>query len=450
MRPGKPWSPCPQEAEHSNQPPVVPWLLAEPQVIALPSQGGRIYYGWTIAAFAALIAFSSGPGQSYVFSVFVEPMIEDTGFSRSSISTLYAAGTAVSAVMISIVSRMADRYGPRRMLLAVGLGLGGVCFLMASAQSIVVFVIAFAALRALGQGSLPVNGTLLVAQWFVRYRARAISIMSLGFAASTALLPPLSRLLIEGIGWREAYGVLGILVWLLILPGAFFLVRNRPEDMGLRPDGDAAPEGLPVRPRTPRGPDTRKVFSSPSFWSLALPLATPSLVVTALIFHQTGILEEQGLSATTAGIIFVPFAVASAVAAIAAGFLIDRWGPKPAFVLSMALLLAAMGWLQTVDSNAAAAAYAVILGFSMAISQTVSGVIWAHYYGREGLGRIQGSAMTIGIAGAAIGPLPLALLQQSFGSFSGALAAMTVLPALAIIMILTARTDEPSGQPSYR
>lgn len=190
-----------------------------------------------------MVAFSSGPGQSYVFSVFVDPMIEDTGFSRSGISTPYGAGTAVSAVMISIVSRMADRYGPRRVLLAVGLGLGAVCFPMAAAQSIVVFVIAFSAVRGLGPGSMPVNGDpsrCPVVRALPRPRHLG---HEPGFAASVALLPPVSRLLIEGIGWREAYAALGLLVWRLILPGALFLVRDRPEDMGLHPNGDAVPEG---------------------------------------------------------------------------------------------------------------------------------------------------------------------------------------------------------------
>lgn len=392
-----------------------------------------------IALFAAVVAFSSGPGQSYVFSVFVDPMIDETGFSRSGISSLYAAGTAVSAVMISIVSRLADRYGARQMAMAVAFALGGVCFLMASAHSIIVFIVAFAALRALGQGSMPVNGTLLVAQWFARYRARAISVMSLGFAASTAILPPVSRLLIEGIGWREAYAALGLMVWILILPAAFFLVRDRPEDVGLLPDGEAVPEGHTFQPREPAPRDNRRVFTSPRFWALALPMATPPLVVTALVFHQTGIFEEHGLSAATAGIVFVPFAIASALAAVVSGFLTDRWGPKAAFVLSMGLLLSAMGWLQILDSAAGAAAYALILGSAMAVSQTVSGVIWAHYYGREGLGRIQGSAMTIGIAGAAIGPLPLALLQQAFGGFSEALAAMMILPLASVVGIIIAR-----------
>ena len=402
--------------------------------------GKRVYYGWPIAIFAAVVAFSSGPGQSYVFSVFIDSLIEETGFSRSGISTLYAAGSGISAVMVSLVSRMADRYGPRRILLIVGTALGIACLVMASAQSMLVFMVTFAALRALGQGSLPINGTLLVAQWFTRYRARAVAVMSLGFACSTALLPPLCRFLIDNLGWREAYVFLGIMVWVLVVPGAYLIARDRPEDVGLLPDGDPVRAGAPApTPTRTRLQDRRRVFTSPSFWALALPLATPSLVVTALVFHQTGIFAEHGLSATTAGAVFVPFAASSAVSAIVAGILIDRWGSKPVLVLSLALLLTAMLWLHLVGSPGAAIVYAAILGACGASSQTVSGVIWAHYYGREGLGRIQGSAMMIGIAGAALGPLPLALMEQVFDGFTIGLVALSVLPALAIVLVWRAR-----------
>jgi MFS family permease len=366
-------------------------------------------------------------------------MIEETGFSRSAISTLYAAGSGVSAVMVSLVSRMADRYGPRRMLLLVGTALGAACFVMASAQSMVVFMIAFAALRALGQGSLPINGTLLVAQWFVRYRARAISVMALGFAASTSILPPLCRFLIDNLGWREAYAVLGIIVWLLVLPGAFFLVRNTPEEAGMLPDGAELPPGQKIAARPSSGPDKRKIFTSSSFWALALPMATPSFVVTALVFHQTGIFEEQGLSAATAGLAFVPFAITSAVAAVAGGFLIDKWGPRFAFMVAMVFLFVALIGIHLVSSVPGAFVYAAILGSCGSLSQTTSGVIWAHFYGRENLGRIQGSAMMIGIAGAAIGPLPLALLEQAFDGFAAGILLMTAMPLLAILTIARAR-----------
>jgi MFS family permease len=154
-----------------------------------------------------LIAFSSGPGQSYVFSVFIDSLIADTGFSRTNISALYAVGTGISAVMVMMVSRMADRYGPRLMVGLVAFGLGLACFGMAAASGPIAFFIAFAALRALGQGSMPVNATLLAAQWFVRYRGRAMAIVGLGFAASNALLPPLYWLAGSLYGaWRDRLG----------------------------------------------------------------------------------------------------------------------------------------------------------------------------------------------------------------------------------------------------
>ena len=77
------------------------------------------------------MVFSSGPGQSYVFSIFIDSIIEDTGLSRPGISALYMASTAMSAVLVAFVSRLADRYGPRTMLVAVGLGFGAACFGMA-------------------------------------------------------------------------------------------------------------------------------------------------------------------------------------------------------------------------------------------------------------------------------------------------------------------------------
>ena len=350
--------------------------------------------------------------------------------------------------MVAMVSRMADRVGPRRVLLFVGTALGMVCLILATAQALVVFLVAFAGLRALGQGSLPVNGTLLIAQWFSRYRARAVAVMSLGFALSTAILPPLSRFLIDDYGWREAYAVLGVMVWVLVLPGTFFLVRDTPEEAGLLPDGEQRAAGPPQAVPDTTGPDTRRVFTSTSFWALALPQATPSLVITAMVFHQTGIFEEQGLSATTAGAVFVPFAISSALSAVAGGVLIDRFGPRQVFIGAMVLLLVALGWLQFVDTVPEAVVYALILGASGSLSQTISGVIWAHFYGRHRLGRIQGSGMMVGIAGAAIGPLPLALLEDAFNGFGQGLLALMILPVLAIIIISSARpVVDTVGQP---
>ncbi|MEX2373464.1 MAG: MFS transporter, partial [Dehalococcoidia bacterium] len=155
--------------------------------------GRRPFYGWAIVGVGGLAAFSSGPGQSYIFSVFLDSLIEDTSLSRTAISTLYAVGTGVSAAMVFLVSRLADRYGARSTLIGAALGLGVACLAMSQARGALMVFLAFSALRALGQGSLTINGTLLAAQWFVRRRGRAMAIMGLGFPLSMAILPPVAR-----------------------------------------------------------------------------------------------------------------------------------------------------------------------------------------------------------------------------------------------------------------
>ncbi|MDA0270194.1 MAG: MFS transporter [Chloroflexi bacterium] len=417
---------------------------------------GRPFYGWWVVGVGALVAFSSGPGQSFIFGVFLDSLIEDTGLSRTAISGLYAIGTGVSAFMVFTVSRLADRWGARITLIGAATALGFACFAMSWAQGAFMVFLAFSALRALGQGSMTINATLLTAQWFVAKRGRAVAAMGLGFPLSAAILPPMTRYLIDTIGWREAYGVLGVMVWVLVLPGALFIVRDRPEQMGLHPDGADSPPAAEVAAASAAAEATAngatiappRVLSSPRFWLLALPLATPSLVVTGLIFHQTGIVEENGLSAQTAAALFLPYAVLSASISVVAGFAIDRLGPKVMFAISMSLLLCAMGVAQVMNSLGVAILYAMLIGATNGTTRIVAGVTWAHYYGREGLGRVQGSASMIGIAASAFGPLPFAFLQGLFDGFRPGIALMALMPAMAIFAVLLAKPpgeDSPTG-----
>ena len=390
-----------------------------------------------------MVVFSSGPGQSYVFSIFIDSIISDTGLSRSGISALYMLSTGVSAAMVWIVSRMVDRVGPRMMLIAIGFAFAAACFGMAAATNILLLYVAFASLRALGQGSLNINAVLLVNQWFVAYRGRAIAFMGLGAVLSTAIFPPLARALIDNLGWREAYAVLGIIVMSLIVPVSLLVIRNRPEDMSLSPDGrrqpyvdtarhaDAVSQEVSSGSRTP-------VLRSFTFWLLALPMAAPGLVSTALVFHQTSIFKEAGLTATLAAGVFVVFSVSAALTSVAGGFVVERMSPKLLYGFSMLMLLAALLLAVVMNSAFVAVLYVIIMGVANGSQQIVQGVIWAHYYGRHRLGRIQGTGMTIGICGSAIGPFPLALLHDATGSYSVGLLVLTSLPVFSLISILFA------------
>ena len=390
-----------------------------------------------------MVVFSSGPGQSYVFSIFIDSIISDTGLSRSGISALYMLSTCVSAAMVWIVSRMVDRVGPRMMLIAIGFAFAAACFGMAIATNILLLYVAFASLRAFGQGSLSINAVLLVNQWFVAYRGRAIAFMGLGAVLSTAIFPPLARALIDNLGWREAYAVLGILVLSLIVPVSLLVIRNRPEDLSLLPDGrsqpylDTARQSDSVFQEVSSGSRT-PVLRSFNFWLLALSMAAPGLVSTALVFHQTSIFKEAGLTATLAAGVFVVFSVSAALTSVAGGFAVERMSPKLLYGFSLLMLLAALLLAVVMNSAFVAVLYVIIMGVANGSQQIVQGVIWAHYYGRHRLGYILGTGMTIGICGSAIGPFPLALLHDATGSYSVGLLVFTSLPVFSLISILFA------------
>ena len=401
---------------------------------------------------SAVVVFSSGPGQSYVFSIFIDSIISDTGLSRPGISALYMLSTAVSAAMVWIVSRMVDRVGPRMMLIAVGFAFAAACFGMATATNILLFYVAFASLRALGQGSLNFNAVLLVNQWFVAYRGRAIALMGLGAVLSTAVFPPMARALIDTLGWREAYAVLGIIVMSLIVSVSLLVIRNRPEDMNLLPDGrrqpylDTARQANAVSQEVSPGLET-PVVRSLNFWLLALPMATPGLVSTALVFHQTSIFKEAGLTATLAAGVFVIFSVSSAFTSMIGGFVVERASPKLLYGFSMVTLIVALLLALVMDSASVAVLYVIIMGVANGSQQIVEGVIWAHYYGRHRLGRVQGPAMMIAICGSAVGPFSLALLHDETGSYSIGLLVLISLPVLSLISILLAHPTAKGYQP---
>lgn len=398
------------------------------------------FYGWAIAFTAMLVAFTSGPGQSYVFSVFVDSILRDTGLSRTELSALYAVGTGVSAAMALIVSRMVDRFGPRRMLIAIALAFGSACFGMAAVSGPLGVLAGFAALRALGQGSLPVTGTLLTVQWFIRYRGRAMAIVGLGFAASNAIFPPVARILIDTFGWRPAYQILGVAIWLLIIPITLLIVRNTPEEMGLHPDGLAQPSEQEHDQTQPDARTKRRaVWRTRQFWLLALPMTAGPFTVTGLVFHQASIFAERGLSPDIAAGVFVAFAAASALMTPLAGFVIERIGPRHMLFINLFILFAALLLLQFIASPLSATLYALLLGGAGGSQSVVGGVIWAHYYGRQGVGAVQGTAALVTISAAALAPLPLAALYQWSGNYTFGLAMLAGIPILCAAILLTAR-----------
>lgn len=402
----------------------------------------RLFYGWVMLAVAGVALFASGPGQSHIFSVFITPISQDLGLSRTSISSAYAAATLVAALGLPYVGRLVDRYGVRRVLLVVAVLFGASAMAFGTVTNMIALAIGFAALRFLGQGSLMLNCANLVAQWFSKKRGFALSLMAFGFSASMAVHPPLAQWLIDHVGWRSAWLWLGLMTWVLLIPLIVILIQNKPEDLGLLPDGRRRDDDLGQGSATPDadsadvGLSVKQAVRTPAFWIIAMTLATFSAVVTGLFFHQVSIFESAGLSPQVAAWTFSVSAIVMVLTMPILGHMLDRLPTRPMFAaatLTMTLVLLCLVFVRDIPS---AIVYSVAFGINNAAIHTHMSFLWPRFFGRRYLGSIQGTATTIGVIGASIGPLPLGIAFDMFGSYTGALIVLAILPVLCATAVL--------------
>ena len=398
------------------------------------------FYGWVILGVCALGMFTSGPGQTYGVSVFVNPIIEELGWSRTSVSGLYTAGSLTAAAAMFLVGRLLDQYGARMVLPAVVILFGFALMFISMASQQWHLYAGFALIRILGQGSLTLIPTTVIAVWFVRLRGRVMALNSLGSVVSQAAFPPLITILIASYGWRSAWVVLGVVVWLLMLAPAVLLIRRTPESVGLLPDGD----GVPSEGETPPAVSDEVNFTLPealrtrAFWLLIFAGSSQSLIGTALVFHHVSVMDSLGLDAVVAASALSVIAPGALSGTFLAGFLCDRFPNR--FVLTGGQLVLILAMLLTfvMAQPWHAIAYGAMLGLAGGSLMTSAAVIWPNYYGRAHLGSIRGVVTAGMVASAALGPLPFGFLFDVSNSYTLAVTIFLALPVACAAAALAA------------
>ncbi len=404
----------------------------------------RFFYGWVMVAVAMAGYFASGPGQSHMFSVFIQPLSNDLGLDQTEISFAYALATLAAAFGLPYIGRLIDRHGMRRVVLITTTLLGFAAIGFGQVQGLIMLGLLFGALRFLGQGTLMLSSSNLVAQWFSAKRGFAASLVALGFSASVAFHPPLAQWLIDQVGWRDAWFWLGIMTWALYLPLVYFLVQNKPEDIGVLPDGaeSTGERGANRHDDADLGLTSREALHTSAFWITALSLASFSMLVTALFFYQVSIFQTQGLSEQIAARVFPISAITMVCCMPIFGRMLDRYPTKPLFAAAMLLMTGSLISMVFVHNFPTAIIYAVIFGMNNGAVHALIGYVWPRFFGRKHLGSIQGTAATIMVVGASIGPLPFGATYDATGSYQTALLTMAVLPVLCAIAVLLMRPPE--------
>jgi sugar phosphate permease len=388
----------------------------------------------------------TSPGQTYVFSTFLEYFIEDLELSRSLVSTLYTVGTLTASFFLPFVGRQFDKRGARAMITLMSLLLGLACVYMGFVQSALTLGIGFFLLRQLGQGSLSLVSRNVINLWWVRRRGIAMGIAGVFGALLGGLFPYLINSIIPVYGWRATYMFLGAVLLLFMMPIGWIFTRNRPEDHGLLPDGaaqldDATFGDAPLEANWTLAQATR----SSAFWLITSAAVVMSMLGTGLTFHLFSIFRDSGLDSSVAAAVFVPIAATGAVVQMASGVAISRVPLHVLYAVSLFLHALILIMATMLSSTEMAFGFGLIMGVQGGIGALVINVVYANYFGRRHLGSIAGLAATVQVAGSALGPMPLGIARDLLGSYSTVLTGCAALPfALGLICLLFCR---PPGEP---
>lgn len=410
------------------------------------------FYGWVILVASTFGMIMTSPGQTYAISIFLEYFIVDLDASRGLVSTFYTVGTLTASFALPFVGRQIDRRSPRVMVAVIAVIFGLACIYMGMVQNAVMLLFGFIGVRMLGQGSLGMVSTYIINQWWVRRRGMMMGISGVVMSLlGMGMFPSLLNWMIPLVGWRMTYMLLGVVLIVVMAPIGFLLYRDRPERYGLTPDTTVRPGALDgPTPVAEENWTLAEARQTSAFWIVAAGLSAMSMLGTGLMFHMVSIFADNQMTAATAAAVYVPIAMTTAVVNLGSGILVDRLPAR--FLLAVALLLQAFAlWMALwLSGMTLAIIYGIVLGSMSGLQRTISSVVWAKYFGRGHLGSITGLASTIMVAASALGPMPMGVARDLFGSYQGALMILSVIPLALCLLSLTMRPPEKSQLAGYK
>ena len=366
------------------------------------------YYGWIIVAFGFVFgAFNVGM-TSWGLGVFVIPMQEDLEWDRGLVFLPLLVGAIVTLPLGIILGPFADqRHGPKVMAI-IGVILFGLSLLyMRNAEDVFGYILVFGVVGGLGRFTVQI-ALVIVPKWFVRKRGLAQATVSAGFSIGPLIFPLILQILVDSIGWREAWFTMGVAFLALTLPGAFLIIRS-PEDVGLLPDGDKleeSPSTAAIATATPASRSdsteislTRKeALKTRQFWFLVVAIGLATLGIRGMIPNFQPFFISLDFKASTAAASISAYAVPAIITGFVFGFMADKQGPRKPFLMVCTIVATGLVFVSLVSlvQNVLMMFVAMIyLGFGLNAFFVVSQVFVANTFGRQHIGAIRGVMGTV-------------------------------------------------------
>lgn len=417
------------------------------------------FYGWLVVM-VVFVTMAIGVNARTAFSLFFPPIIGEFGWDRGVTAGAFSFGFIVSAFMSPLIGRLMDRYGPRGvMLLGVVLMGSGLLLAPLTTQPWHLYL-TIGVLVGAGSVCLGYSGqSLFLPNWFTRRRGLAIGIAFAGVGIGSVTLLPWVQHMIEQTSWRTACTTMGIIVFVVLAP-INLLLHKRPEDIGLQPDGDAAPTATSAKPVSnivdPVWANTewtlKLAMRTARFWWICIGYFSGLYIWYAVQVHQTKFLLDIGFSSSVGVWALGVVSLLGIPGQIYLGHLSDRVGREAVWAIScigFAVCFAALIALKFVPSLWLVYLMVVtqgVLGYGLT---SVMGPVVLEIFQGKHYGSIFGTIMLAALAGGAAGPWATGVLYDFFGDYTIAFAvgiAMSVLSGVAIFQASPGKVRAVAGK----
>jgi sugar phosphate permease len=426
-----------------------------------PARRSGIFYGWYIIGMCMVAGFL-GAGTSQLFmAVMLKPMTDEMGWSRTEMAGAVTAGTLAAGFLSPWMGRLTDRFGGRVLMPAGALIVAGAYFALGSLtelwQFYVVYIIGRAVATVTLGGVVPMAAA---ANWFRRMRGRALGMVQMSLPLGGSALVFVGQLIMGVSDWRTVFFVFTALMLAGVALPAGFIMRRRPEDMGLLPDGDGAP-GAETAAGKGKGSATpefswtlREALRTRSLWLIIASVVPAILGNGAISFHQVAYFTDIGVPAAAAALALSAYGLAGAFSSGIWGFITERISERWCGVFAMLMAASSVVLLLFVSDLPSALLFSIMFGVAARGEGALISMILAQYYGRESYGSINGFVMPFQMVALGLGPTVAAAAHEFTGSYSTlfmVFAGMYVLAALLLFLArkpaLPPRAFEPARAP---
>jgi MFS family permease len=384
----------------------------------------------------------------HAFGGYLAVLQDDRGWNKTQLSGAAALQQMESAIIGPALGWIMDRFGPQGVVRLGVLVFGGGFILLSQIDSLLGFYGAFIVI-ALGSsmcGFFPINVALI--NWFERWRARALSSLSLGLALGGIFVPVVGWSLVH-YGWRATALGSGVFAILAGLPLAM-VIRRRPEDYGETVDGLVHPSSSSVKPAegnaTPQTRDftAREALRTPAFWLLSLGHGFALLVVGAVNVHAIAHMKESLAYTVSAAALVITLLTVFQIAGVVIGWAIgDRYEKR--FIAAACMLMHMLGLLSLTYASGAAwvVAFAALHGVAWGLRGPFMQAIRADYFGRSAIGMILGLSFMIIVIGQVGGPMIAGILADVTGNYRTGFTVLALVAGVGSVFFVLARRPAP-------